>query len=48
MARCASLLSMVSLLHLAAQSSANVTHDSEVDSTPLGKQYLKGGYLCWL
>ena len=30
-------LPSINFLHLAAQSSADVTHDSEVDSTPLGK-----------
>ena len=45
---CFALPSMPSLFHLALQSSANVTHDSEVDSTPLGKQFLKGPYSCGL
>ena len=33
---CLIVLSMPFLLHLAAESSADVPHDSEVDSTPLG------------
>ena len=48
MAKCVLPYHQCLLFHLALQSSADVTHDSEVDSTPLGKQYLKGAYLCGL